>query len=353
MMPDCEWSRLPAAEPDAEAGRAARMRQQVLTKPPGALGALESAAVSLAALQGRDCPRLDRVHISVFAADHGVAEENVSAFPQAVTAQMIRNFATGGAAISVLARELGATLEVIDLGTAGEIGSLDGVIHCRLGDGTGNLCREPAMTEQQLSQALCIGREAAARARLGGADVFIGGEMGIANTTAAAAVACALLPAPPDLLAGPGTGLDVHGVDHKTEVLRQALARHRAHLTAPLEVLRRLSGFEIGALCGAYIGAAQAGVPSLVDGFIAGTAALAAVRINPSVRPWLLFGHGSAEPGHSHILAALDAEPLLRLGMRLGEGSGAAVAVATLRLACALHGGMATFEQAEVSNAYE
>ncbi len=342
------WLHIPAAAPDDAARQTAEARQAALTKPPGALGRLEEIAVQLAALQGTERPGLDRVHITVFAGDHGVAGRGVSAFPQAVTAEMVKNFARGGAAISVLARELGASLEVINLGTVFDTGPLDNVKDYALGPGTADFTREPAMTAQQLAQALAAGRHAAERARLAGAQLFIGGEMGIGNTTAAAALACALLDAPPEDLAGPGTGLDADGVARKTGVIRRALERHRDHHGTPIEALRRLGGFEIAALAGGYLACAHMGLPALVDGFISSVAALAAVRLCPGVGPWFLFSHASAEPGHRQVLEALEARPLLDLGMRLGEGSGAAVAVPLLRLACALHNGMATFAEAGV-----
>lgn len=206
------------------------------------------------------------------------------------------------------------------------------------------------MTEAQRDAALDIGAESVRAAQKSGAQLFIGGEMGIANTTSAAALASALLDEPPSCLAGAGTGLDAAGIQHKVSVLERALALHIGAKDA-LEQLRCLGGFEIAALTGAYIAAAQAGVPVLVDGFITTTAALAAVTIQPDVRPWLLFAHRSKEHGHSRLLTALQAAPLIDLGLRLGEASGAAIAVPVLRLACALHNGMATFEQAGVSNA--
>lgn len=344
-----DWLAIPAASPDVGAREAAVARQAALTKPPGALGRLEEIAIRLASLQGTEQPCVDRVHIAVFAGDHGVAAEGVSAFPQAVTAEMVKNFARGGAAICVAARTLGATLEVINLGTAFDTGPLDGVKDYRLGPGTANFTEAPAMTEHQLACALAAGRHAAERAKLAKVQLFIGGEMGIGNTTAAAALACALLDAAPERLAGPGTGLDAHGVARKTEVIRRALACHREHHGTPLEALRRLGGFEIAALTGAYIACAHIGLPVLVDGFISSTAALAAARLCPGAGHWFLFAHASAEPGHRAVLEALEARPLLDLGMRLGEGSGAAVAVPLLRMACALHNEMATFHEAGVS----
>ncbi|WP_127475971.1 nicotinate-nucleotide--dimethylbenzimidazole phosphoribosyltransferase [Sulfurivermis fontis] len=344
------WLHQPVAAPDESAIAAAQARQGVLTKPPGALGRLEELAVELAGLQRRERPQLERVRVVVFAADHGVAAEGVSAFPQAVTVEMIRNFARGGAAICVLARAVGATLEVVDVGAASAVEPLPGVVSRRAGDGSANFCRKPAMSAGQLHIALAAGREAVERGLAAGMDLFIGGEMGIANTTVATAVASAALQLDPALVAGAGTGLDAAGIGHKAEVVRRALALHREELELPLDILRCVGGFEIAALTGAYIAAAQAGVPVLVDGFITTTAALMAVQINPTIRPWLLFSHHSAERGHGRLLAALEAHPLLSLGLRLGEGSGAATALPLLQLACRLHGEMATFAEAGVSD---
>ncbi|MDM3888286.1 nicotinate-nucleotide--dimethylbenzimidazole phosphoribosyltransferase [Pseudomonas sp. BCRC 81390] len=328
----------------------ARARQQQLTKPAGSLGQLESLAIQLAGLQGREKPSLDQLAISLFAGDHGVVEEGISAYPQAVTGQMLRNFVNGGAAISVLARQLQARLEVVDLGTIDPHLQLPDVRHLRLGAGTANFARQPAMTDEQLQAALQAGRDSALRAAEQGAQLFIGGEMGIGNTTAAAALASVLLGCPAIELSGPGTGLDDAGVRHKAEVIERALRLHGLRAEAPLRALGCVGGFEIAALAGAYLGCAQAGIAVLVDGFICSVAALLAVRLNPQCRAWLLFAHQGAEPGHKAVLAALQAEPLLALGLRLGEGSGAALAVPLLRLACALHGQMATFAEAAVAD---
>ncbi len=346
---ETNWLARPCAALNETARTAALARQGQLTKPPGALGRLEDLAVQLAAWQGAEQPVMEQVHIAIFAADHGVAEEGVSLFPQAVTAEMVRNFARGGAAISVLARQLNATLEVVNLGTVSAVEPLDGVRDERIAAGTANFARQPAMSAGQCDAALQAGRNAALRAKQQGAQLFIGGEMGIANTTSAAAIACSLLSAAPDALAGPGTGLDRAGVSHKAQVIAKALSLHHAAAGQPLEVLRCVGGFEIAGLAGAYVAAAQNGLPVLVDGFISSVAALVAVRINPALREWLLFAHTSAEPGHQRVLDALGAQPLLQLGMRLGEGSGAAAAVPLLQLACALHRGMATFAEAGVS----
>lgn len=344
-----EWLMGDVAAINAEAVTAATARQGQLTKPPGSLGRLEATAIRLAGMQGVEKPQLQRIHISVFAADHGVAAEGVSAFPQEVTVAMIANFAHGGAAISVLAKSLGATLEVVDVGAVSKPPVLPGVISARAGNGTANFVREAAMSPAQLATALRAGREAVGRAVAAGAQLFIGGEMGIANTTSATAIACALLQRPAAELVGPGTGLKADGISHKAQVIEQALALHREFMVSPLAVLRCVGGFEITALCGAYIAAAQTGLPVLVDGFISSSAALMALRINPAIVPWLMFSHASAEPGHAAMMAAIGEQPLLDLGMRLGEGSGAAVTVPLLRLACELHGNMATFAEAGVA----
>jgi nicotinate-nucleotide--dimethylbenzimidazole phosphoribosyltransferase len=337
--------------PDLAFSDAARAHQACLTKPQGSLGELESLAVTLAGLQRRAHPAVDRLHIAIFAADHGVAADGVSAFPQAVTAQMIRNFANGGAAISVLARELSAKLEIINLGTVSDVSDVAGVVQRIIAPSTAHLSQRDAMTRAQLEQAMAAGTESVGRAVDAGAELYIGGDMGIGNTTAAAAIACALLRLPPVAIAGPGTGLDAAGMARKVALLDQALEHHRDHLDDPEQVLRRLGGFEIAALAGAYIAAARAGLPVLVDGFITTAAALAATHMQPATRPWLLFAHRSAEPGHRAMIEALQARPLLDLGMRLGEGSGAAVAVPLMRMACALHSRMATFAEAGVANA--
>lgn len=344
-----QWWQGPCQPLDHVARSKAEARQQQLTKPAGSLGRLEALVIHLAALQGRERPSLDKLWIAIFAGDHGVVAEGVSAYPQAVTGQMLANFVTGGAAISVLARQLDAALDVVDLGTAEPLPPLPGVRHLQVGAGTQNFARDPAMTLAQAVICLEAGRDSILRARTLGCDLLVGGEMGIGNTTAAAALACWLLDCPASDLAGPGTGLDGAGVVHKAQVIDAALALHRAQVDDPLQALVHLGGFEIAALVGAYLAAAQQGIAVLVDGFICSVAALLAVRLNPGCRDWLLFAHHGAEPGHVRVLQALEAEPLLELGLRLGEGSGAALAVPLLRLACALHGQMATFAEAAVA----
>lgn len=347
-MNTVNWWQNACRQPDRAAIAAATLRQTQLTKPAGALGQLEAIAIQLAGLQGREQPQIERPWLSLFAGDHGVVAEGISAFPQAVTAQMLHNFVAGGAAVSVLAKAQNIPLEVVDLGTIDLSLELPGVRHLRLGAGTANFAHGPAMTVGQCQSALAAGRDAVLRAQAAGSDVFLAGEMGIGNTTAATALACALSEATPAQLVGPGTGLDQAGVAHKQAVIERALALHGAHLAEPFEALRRVGGFELAALTGAYLACAQSGIPALVDGFICSAAALCALRLNPACGPWLLFAHAGAEPGHKALLATLNAQPLLDLGLRLGEGSGAALALPLVKLACQLHAGMATFQQAAV-----
>jgi nicotinate-nucleotide--dimethylbenzimidazole phosphoribosyltransferase len=353
------WTSQPAQTICQTSQQAALTRQQQLTKPPGSLGQLEAIAVTLAGLQQRQAPQINHITISIFAADHGIAAENVSAFPQAVTAEMVRNFAGGGAAIAVLAKQLNAQLRVCNVGTVTELENINGVESTRIAAGTANFLKHEAMTTAQLNQALAIGKQHLEDAKDKHCDLWIGGEMGIANTTAATAMACALLQQPASQLTGPGTGIDTAGQQHKQSIIEQALKHHQLDLSQfdasatpqPLAVLQKVGGFEIAALVGAYLRGAQLGVPMMVDGFIASVAALTALRINPSINPWLFLGHKSAEPGHTAIVTALNKAPLLQLEMRLGEASGAAMAVPLLKMACALHNEMATFDSAQVSTA--
>jgi len=334
-------------------------RQAQLTKPAGSLGRLEDIAIRLADCQQSDQPLVEKVAITVFAADHGIAEEGVSAFPQEVTPQMVVNFLQGGAAISVMAKHLKADLEVVDVGMLTTLPDTlsKGLIKHRAGNGTANILHQPAMTEDQLSTAFDAGYEAIERAIKNKADLFIGGEMGIANTTSAAVLYCALLGLTPEQATGAGTGLDSDGVKHKTKIVKAILEKHRACdesieqgcKNKTLQWLRCTGGFEIVALTGAYVRAAQCGLPVLVDGFISTVAALCAVCIQPEVNDYLFFSHVSAEQGHQTVLKNLQQQPLLDLGMRLGEGSGSAVAVGLLQSACVLHNQMATFEEAAVA----
>jgi nicotinate-nucleotide--dimethylbenzimidazole phosphoribosyltransferase len=345
-----DWIVAPCPGPSAEHRALAEHRQAQLTKPAGSLGRLEQLAIELAALQGTERPRAEKAPIIIFAADHGVTAQGISPFPSEVTVQMLANFAGGGAAISVLARALGQTLTVIDVGTLAET-ALPGVLVDKPRRGSRDFSQEAALTAAELAHCLASGRRAVARAAEEAPDLLVFGEMGIGNTTSAAAIVCALTGRAPFDVAGAGAGLDEQGRRHKANVIAEALERHRLQDAgaSPERVLCAVGGLEIAALTGALIAAAQARIPVVVDGFIVAAAALAAVRLNSSCRPWMIFAHRSAERGYTVTMEALEARPLLDLAMRLGEASGAATALPIIRLACALHNGMATFDEAAVT----
>ena len=329
---------------------AALARQAQLTKPAGSLGRLEHLACELAGLQQAMRPRAARVPIVIFAGDHGVAAQGVSAYPQEVTIAMMANFAGGGAAISVLARELDSTLEVVDAGSLAEA-PITGIVTDKPRQGSRDFSKEAALRREEVVFALDCGRRAVLRAVAAGqADLLIFGEMGIGNTTASAAIAAALLGVDAEATAGSGTGVDAKGRALKIHVIDSALALHglRRNGISVEDVLCAVGGLEIAAIAGAIIASAQHRIPVLVDGFIASVAALTAARLNPSCRPYLLASHQSAEQGHRLVLQALELKPLIDLDLRLGEGSGAAIALPILRLACALHNEMATFAEASV-----
>jgi nicotinate-nucleotide--dimethylbenzimidazole phosphoribosyltransferase len=315
------------------------------TKPPGSLGALESLAVQLGLIQQTTRPTAEPAALLLFAGDHGVHAQGVSPYPQAVTAQMVTNILAGGAASSVLAAQYGIALTVVDAGVAAPLPAHQNLVHAKVRAGTRDLSVEPAMLQAEVQAALSTGRSAVSASN---ANVVLIGEMGIANTTPATAMACALLNLPPAQLAGPGTGLDAAGVAHKAAVIARALTLHGAR--DPHEVLRCLGGLEIAAMCGAYLQAAQMGKVVIVDGFIATAALLVAVRMEPAVLEHCVFSHNSGEPGHQRLLQSLNAKPLLDLGLRLGEGTGALAAYPLLRAACAILNNMASFESARVSN---
>ncbi len=315
------------------------------TKPVGALGVLETVAEQIARIQNTLTPRLRGCRLTLFAGDHGIAAEGVSAYPQAVTRQMVANFLAGGAAANVFARTKGVDLQVVDAGVAGEPMDATGLISRRIAAGTRNCAVEPAMTAEQCEAALGAGEA------LGGGvamDAAAFGEMGIGNTSSATLVAHKLTGAGLDSLVGRGAGLDDPGLERKHTILQRAARRTAGHLDGP-NTLQEYGGFEIVMMAGAMMGAARAGAVVLVDGFIAGAAALAAVRMAPALRDYLVFAHRSAEHGHAVVLEALDAHPLLDLDMRLGEGTGALLAWLVLKCAAAMMSEMASFESAGVS----
>jgi len=333
---------------DHEAEERARARQDVLTKPRGALGRLEDIACWFAAHQGKAQPDPIKPSIAVFAGDHGVCEAGVSAYPPVVTGEMVKNFACGGAAINVLAAQCGASLAVVDVGVAGDLSGVDGIVHANVRHATGNLLREAAMTANICAEAIAVGRNQAVKAVHAGANLLIAGDMGIGNTTASACLICRLTGAEPEDVVGCGTGVDGAGRVHKIEVVHKALARIEDVDNA--DVLAEVGGLEIAAMAGFYLQAAESGVPVVIDGFIAAAAALAARVIEPNVADWMLASHVSEENGHAQALRALGLSPLLDFGMRLGEGSGAALIVPLLQSAIALHNDMATFEDAGVTD---
>lgn len=342
-----EWLSSKAKAIDSDALDLAMQHQSKLTKPAGSLGELEIIAVKFAGWQGTAHPVCNNMTIRVFAADHGVCVHPVSAFPQQVTQQMIANFVNGGAAISVLSKQLNADFAAVNLGTIDAIADSDNLINLQLAAGTQDFSSSCAMSPELVTQALKAGFDIASQTD---ADLFIGGEMGIGNTTSAAAIYAAILKQDATKMVGPGTGVGQASIRLKAELITQALELHQAALNSPLSILQALGGLEIAALCGAYIACAQQGVPVLIDGYITTAAALVACQINPSTRDWMLFSHQSAEPAHSRALEAMNAKPLLNIGMRLGEGSGAAVATDLIKSALALHNQMATFDSAAVSD---
>lgn len=337
-------------QPNLDAKQQAEQHQLQLTKPTGALGDLEQIAITLASLQSNAHPQVNYPWITIFAGDHGVVEENISAYPQAVTRQMLQNFTTGGAVISVIAKYHQAHLQVIDCGTAGEAYEYAGVERHCIRAGTANFAKQAAMNADECRAALELGKKSVDTAKANGADIYIAGEMGIGNTCSASALACLLLNDTAEQLTGVGTGIGADQLRHKIEVIEKAIELHHKHVIGDVfKTLCAVGGLEIAAITGAYIRCAQVGLPVIVDGFISSVAALCAVRMNPQVRDWMLFGHQSAEYGHRRILQELNAEPILKMNLRLGEGSGAGTALALVKMACALHNQMATFAQAAVS----
>jgi nicotinate-nucleotide--dimethylbenzimidazole phosphoribosyltransferase len=341
-----------AIEPlDEAAEQSAARRLDSLTKPRGSLGYLEQVVRRYAAIRHDPQARSGRASLLVFAADHGVADEAVSAYPKEVTVQMLRNIACGGAAISVLARHYGFELKVIDAGVATDTREegLAGVIYRRIGAGTRDFMHEPAMTGAQAEAALEAGIGIGADAAAAGCTIVGIGEMGIANSTSAAAVLCAITGDDPESIAGRGTGLDDAGLRRKMEVIRASLQRHRAALSDARQLLAALGGFEIAAMAGVCLAAAAHRVPVVVDGFIATAAAAAADKIVPGLAAHLFFSHRSAEGGHALALEHLRARPLLDLDLRLGEGTGAAIGISIIQAALAMFHDMATFAGAGVA----
>jgi nicotinate-nucleotide--dimethylbenzimidazole phosphoribosyltransferase len=319
------------------------------TKPPGSLGRLESIARQMGLIQRTTHPTVERPAMIVFAGDHGIAVEGVSPYPQAVTAQMVLNFLAGGAAINALSRVAGVTLEVVNAGIATPLPHTEGLVDIPVAAGTRNFAEQPAMTRDQALAAMRAGAERVRHHAALGTNVIGFGEMGIANTSAAACLMSRLCRVPIDECVGRGTGLDNAGLAKKRNVLASALARH-APGTEPIDVLATFGGFEIAMMAGAYLAAAEARMTILVDGFIATSALLVADALAPNVREYCVFAHASNEAGHRRMLDHFGAIPLLSLDLRLGEGTGAALAVPLLRAAVAFLNEMASFESAGVAD---
>ncbi|MDX8388536.1 MAG: nicotinate-nucleotide--dimethylbenzimidazole phosphoribosyltransferase [Ghiorsea sp.] len=328
----------------------ARQHQDQLTKPQGSLGRLEDIACWFSARQEKTIADPLTPHVTIFAADHGVTAEGISAFPSVVTTEMVKNFAHGGAAINILANQAHASLAIVDVGVLLDTTMIQGVVQAKVRCGTANLLHEQAMSEQECTQAMQVGRDQASKAIENGANLLIAGDMGIGNTTASACLICLFTEEDAEHIVGRGTGIDKKTYRHKVSVVNQAVTRVTASNTKPASFLHEVGGLEIAAMCGYYLEAAEQGVPVIIDGFITGAAALAAQHIEPNINQWMLASHLSQEPGHQATLKHLNIEPLVNFNLRLGEGSGATLIIPLLQSALALHREMATFESAGVSD---
>lgn len=328
----------------------AQERLDSLTKPPGSLGRLEELAARYVAIRQELFPPLESKRVVVFAADHGVVAEGVSAYPQEVTFQMVFNFLKGGAGINVLARHVGATVEVVDIGVNHDFGSVPGLIIQKVAYGSRNLAREQAMTLEEALQAVLVGVVRAQAALAAGVDALAAGDMGIGNTTPAAALAAVFTGQPPAAVTGRGTGIDDAALRHKVAVIERALALHQPDPQEPLKALAQVGGLEIAGIAGLILGAAAGRRPLLLDGFIATAGALVAARLAPAVKDYLIAAHCSVEPGHQIMLQTLGLAPLLNFNLRLGEGTGAALGLGLLEAGLKIYREMATFAEAGVAD---
>lgn len=335
-------------ELDGQAMEAARRRSDRLTKPPGSLGMLEDIAAQIAGITGKSQPWLERKAVIVMAGDHGVCKEGVSAFPQEVTPQMVRNFLRGGAAINVLSRQAGAKVVCVDMGMATPVDE-PGLVVRRIAPGTANLAAGPAMTAEQARAAIEAGIEVATQEIESGTELLATGDMGIGNTTPSTAILAAFTGFPVAILAGKGTGLDQPGIQRKIRAVERALEINRPDPRNGLDVLVKVGGFEIGGLAGVILGAAAARVPVVIDGFISGAAAMIARSLAPSSVNFMIASHLSEEPGHQVMLNWLGLKPLLHMRMRLGEGTGAVLAFYLIEAALHILMEMATFDEAGVT----
>ncbi|PWW83228.1 MULTISPECIES: nicotinate-nucleotide--dimethylbenzimidazole phosphoribosyltransferase [Prosthecochloris] len=320
-----------------------------LTKPKGSLGRLEEIAMKYVLATGSDCPILKKKKVFCFAADHGVAVEGVSAFPAEVTPQMVYNMLNGGAAINVLTRHAGAGLDMVDIGVNHDFPDHPGLRKCKVRKASANMAEGAAMTVDEALQAVMVGIDLAKEAYADGYHLLATGEMGIANTTSAAALFAVLLDLPVESITGRGTGIDDSMLEHKISVIKRAIETNRGSLSTPLETLASLGGFEIAGICGLILGAASVGMPVVVDGFISSAGAVAAMKLSCQVSDYLFFSHLSNEQGHKIIMNKLGAKPILDLDLRLGEGTGAVLAMQVIEGAIKIYNEMATFSGANVS----
>jgi nicotinate-nucleotide--dimethylbenzimidazole phosphoribosyltransferase len=334
---------------DEAAMQAARARQNTLTKPRGSLGRLEELSIQLAGMKADPFHSVERKAVIVMAADHGVAREGVSAYPSEVTAQMVLNFLRGGAAINVLARQAGARVTVVDIGVAAEFEPMPGLIQRKVMCGTRNFAQGPAMTRFEAEQALQVGIDVLYEEAERGLDIVATGDMGIGNTTASSAIAAALTGLPVAQVVGRGTGIDDHGLARKINVIEQAFAVNQPDVNDPMDVLQNVGGLEIAGLAGVMVAAASQHIPVVVDGFISTAAAMIAVGLAPRVREYLISAHQSVEIGHRAMLRYLNLSPVLDLHLRLGEGTGAALAFHLIEASTRILREMATFDEAGVS----
>jgi len=335
--------------PDRRLLAQAQARLDRLTKPPGSLGRLEELAAQYVMITGEMKPTIPRGVVFTFAADHGVVREGVSAYPCEVTPQMVLNFLRGGAGVNVLARHVGVDVRVVDVGVAHDFGPIPGLIDKKVMRGTRNFLSEPAMSRDQAQQAVLVGVELATQAAQEGVGLIGTGDMGIGNTTASAAITSVMTGRPVAEVTGRGTGIDDATHERKVSVIERSLRLHRPDRADALDVLAKVGGLEIGGLAGLILGAAAARVPVVLDGFIAGAAALVAVGLQPLCREYLIASHRSVERGHQAVLDHLGLKPLLDLDLRLGEGTGACLGMSLVFAAIRILTEMATFGEAGVS----
>ena len=331
----------------------ARARQDILTKPQGSLGRLEELSIQLAGIQGKPIPQIRHKAIITMAGDHGVIAEGVSAFPQEVTAQMVHNFLRGGAGISVIARRVGARIIVADMGVATKLGDDPQLLSRKIAPGTRNMANGPAMSQAEAVKAIETGIEIVTTEVARGLDIVGTGDMGIGNTTASSAICAVLTGEPVSKVTGRGTGIADKQLTHKVAVINRALAVNYPDPKQPLDVLAKVGGFEIGGLVGVMLAAAAHRIPVVIDGFISGAAAIIATGLVPGLKDYLIAAHVSAEAGHQLLLRHLGLKPLLDLGMRLGEGTGAALGIFLAEVAVGVLAEMSTFTEAGVSEGDE